>query len=157
MTIPLFAAEPETVLLDDFAIELACEGTIPVARLSREERDEVVRRLAATDRYAVDVADQAGVSRRTVERVRAELRREAVTVTTIPAQRAKDVPAGQLGLLRTLAATSLDAAVIAERTGVRRRVVDEVRAELRREACPAAAIAWFRGSRAGRAAAGVAA
>ncbi|WP_372672621.1 hypothetical protein [Amycolatopsis kentuckyensis] len=156
MTIPLFAAEPEA-LLDDFAIELACEGVIDVARLNSDERDEVVRRLAATDRYAVDVAAQAGVSRRTVERVRAELRREAAAVTTLPARRAKDVPAGQLGLLRELAATSLDVAVIAERTGVRRRVVEEVRRDLRREASAAATAAWWRGLRAGRAAQVVAA
>lgn len=155
MTIPLFAVEPETDTLDLFAIELACEGVIDVARLTRDERDEVVRRLAATDRHAVDVAAQAGVSKRTVERTRADLRREATTVATIPTQREKDIPAGQLGLLRTLAATSLGAAVIAERTGVRRRVVEQIRAELRLEACAAATVAWFRGSRAGRTAAQV--
>ncbi|AIG81342.1 Hypothetical protein AJAP_42875 (plasmid) [Amycolatopsis japonica] len=133
MTIPMFDPEPQAVL-DEFAIALACEGIIAFGRLLPAEQREALRRLAATGRHAIEIVDRTGVSKRTIERVRAELRRETPVAAVIPAPRKEHIPAEQLDLLRALAATPLTVAVVAERTGVSPRTVERVRAELRREA-----------------------
>jgi hypothetical protein len=64
--------------LDDFAIDLVCSWqAIDPELLSPLEHREAVRRLAARPLPTQTVAERLAVSRRTVERVRAELRAEA--------------------------------------------------------------------------------
>jgi hypothetical protein len=55
------------------AVVRACSGTVEPFRLRQVDRDEALRRLAATRTPAAEIARRLGVSKRKVARVRAEL------------------------------------------------------------------------------------